>query len=84
MEFFEVYAGFLPLLFAVVGLFLLSLIAPKQKIDTPEAAKDIETPFVEEGSEVGVIFGTKVKKDAYVVWKGDLRIVAVRKKSGKK
>ncbi|WP_165856725.1 hypothetical protein [Marinobacter sp. JSM 1782161] len=45
---------------------------------------DISAPTAEEGKEIPVLFGTRDIESANVVWYGDLRTVAIKKKGGKK
>lgn len=67
----------------VIG-FLVSLLAPKPQSAPPPGIGEIKAPTAEEGREIPVLFGTKEIKSPNVVWYGDIRIVAIRKKGGKK
>jgi predicted phage tail protein len=62
------------------------LLAPKPKTQDAVAANlgDFQVPVAEEGKEIPVLFGTRVLTGPNVVWYGDLRVVAVKKKGGKK
>jgi len=44
----------------------------------------IESPTAEEGREIPVLFGMREIKGPNVVWYGDIRTVAIKKKGGKK
>lgn len=44
----------------------------------------VESPTAEEGRSIPVLFGTRVIKSVNVVWYGDIRTEAIRKKGGKK
>jgi len=44
----------------------------------------VEAPTAEEGRAIPVLFGTRWIKQTNVVWYGDIRTEAVRKKGGKK
>lgn len=71
-----------------VALFVVSLVlawllrpeAPKQ--DGPTELDP--GPTAEEGDVIPVLFGTRDIEGINVVWYGDTRIVAVKKKGGKK
>lgn len=65
---------------------LSSLLAPKPKVNTPKPAGlgDIDVPVAEVGKSIPVLFGTRELKNMNVVWYGDLKTVAIKKKGGKK
>jgi hypothetical protein len=44
----------------------------------------VESPTAEEGRAIPVLFGTRWIKQTNVVWYGDIKTEAVRKKGGKK
>lgn len=44
----------------------------------------VESPTAEEGRAIPVLFGTRVISSVNVVWYGDIRTEAVKKKGGKK
>lgn len=72
-----------------VALFVASLVIsyaamPKPESQTEKLAGTVEGPTADEGREVPVLFGTRDIKSANVVWYGDVRAVAIRKKGGKK
>lgn len=58
-------------------------LAPKPQQPTI-APGQIEAPVASEDKPIPVLFGTRVIKGANVVWYGDLRVVPIRKKGGKK
>ena len=57
---------------------------PKQESDPPVGLDSIQTPTAEIGREIPVLFGTRKIEGPNVVWYGDLRTVAIKKKGGKK
>lgn len=59
-------------------------LAPKPQNQKPAAFEDLQVPTAEEGGEIPVLFGTRDLRSPNVVWYGDLRTVAIRKKGGKK
>lgn len=70
------------------GLFVLSLIlqfalAPKVDAPKPAGLGDIKAPTAEAGREIPVLFGRRKITGPNVVWYGDLRVTAVKKKSKK-
>lgn len=54
---------------------------PQQK---PAALGDFNFPTADESRAIPVVFGTVKIADPNVVWYGDLKTVAIRKKGGKK
>jgi hypothetical protein len=70
-----------------VGLQILSyLLAPKPKVNTPKPAGlgDIDVPVAEVGKTIPVLFGTRELKNINVLWYGNLKTIAIKKKGGKK
>lgn len=57
---------------------------PKTQTQPPAGLGDFKVPTAEEGREIPVLFGTRDIDAPNVVWYGDLRTVAIRKKGGKK
>lgn len=68
----------------VVALVVSFSMMPKPQSQKPAGLGDFQVPTAEEGREIPVIFGTVDIKGPNVVWYGDLRTVAIRKKGGKK
>ena len=68
----------------VVALVVAYAMAPKPQSQPPAGLGDIQAPTAEEGREIPVLFGTRRLKGPNVVWYGDLRTEAIRKKGGKK
>jgi len=68
--------------FIVAALIAVAL-TPKPQIQnqTPEQFK---VPKTGEGEEIPVLFGTRDVRSPNVVWYGDIKTVAIRKKGGKK
>lgn len=57
---------------------------PKPETRPPAGLDEIQLPTAEVGREIPVLFGTRKISGPNVVWFGDLRTVAVKKKGGKK
>ncbi|ABI59703.1 hypothetical protein [Nitrosomonas eutropha] len=67
----------------VVALAISVAFQPKSQNQSPTAGQ-VEAPTAEEGRAIPVLFGTRDIKQANVVWYGDLKTVAIKKKGGKK
>lgn len=75
---------FFALLFVgAIGVGLM-LGGPKIQNQKPAGLGDITAPVAEEGIEIPVLFGTRDFNGPNVVWYGDLKVVAIKKKGGKK
>ena len=68
----------------VVALVVGYAMIPKPQSQPPAGLGDIKAPTAEEGREIPVLFGTRDIEGPNVVWYGDLKTVAIRKKGGKK
>lgn len=68
----------------VVALVVAYAYAPKPQSQPPAGLGDVKVPTAEEGREIPVLFGTRYIEGPNVVWYGDLKTVAIRKKGGKK
>lgn len=69
----------------VASLVISYALRPKPPGPTPPATlSEINVPTAEEGGEIPVVFGSPLIKSANVVYYGNLRVVAIRKKGGKK
>lgn len=68
----------------VVSLVAAYSMMPKPQSAPPAGIGEIQAPTAEEGREIPVLFGTREIKGPNIVWYGDLKAVAVRKKGGKK
>lgn len=68
----------------VVALVASYAMMPKPQNAKPAGLADIQAPTAEDGREIPVLFGTRDINGPNVVWYGDLRTVAIRKKGGKK
>lgn len=68
----------------VVALVVAHAAMPKPQSQPPAGLGDVKAPTAEEGREIPVLFGTRDLDGPNVVWYGDLRTVAIRKKGGKK
>lgn len=68
----------------VVALVVAYAATPKPQSQPPAGLGDIKAPTAEEGREIPVLFGTRDIEGPNVVWYGDFRAVAIRKKGGKK
>lgn len=72
-----------------IAVFIVALVVsyatmPKPQSQPPAGLGDIKVPTAEEGREIPVLFGTRDLESPNVVWYGDLKTVAIRKKGGKK
>lgn len=65
----------------VVSFAISAIFQPKAQ---SPAVGQVEAPTAEEGRAIPVLFGTRDIKQANVVWYGDLRVSAIKKKGGKK
>lgn len=68
----------------IVALVVSYAMTPKPQSQPPAGLGDIKAPTAEEGREIPVLFGTRDLESPNVVWYGDLKTVALRKKGGKK
>jgi hypothetical protein len=57
-------------------------LAPKPPEQRPPAVRDVEVPTAEAGKPIPVVFGTILLKSPNIVWYGDLKYKAIKKKSG--
>lgn len=68
-------------LVAIVAAYAL---APKQQSAKAVGLGEFQVPTASIGREIPVLFGTRKLSGPNVVWYGDLRAVAIKKKGGKK
>ena len=68
----------------VVSLVLSYALAPKPPVPKPPALSDFDIPTAEEGRNIPWVFGEGWIKGFNVVWYGDLYLVPVKSKGGKK
>jgi hypothetical protein len=68
----------------VVALVVAYATMPKPQSQPPAGLGAVKAPTAEEGREIPVLFGTRDLEGPNVVWYGDFRAVAIRKKGGKK
>jgi hypothetical protein len=68
----------------IVALVVAYSMAPKPQTQPPQGLGDVKVPTAEEGREIPVLFGTRHIEGPNVVWYGDIKTVAIRKKGGKK
>lgn len=67
----------------IVALVVAFAMAPNAQQQSA-AIQEVEAPTAEEGRAIPVLFGTRDIKGPNVVWYGDVKAVAIRKKGGKK
>lgn len=72
-----------------LGLMVISAViqyalAPKPPSPKPASINDVNAPVAEEGKPVPVVFGTVYLRAPNVLWFGDFRSSAIKKKGGKK
>ncbi len=65
----------------IISAALQAAMAPK-----PEAPKPgkLDVPVADEGRNNRVAFGTNIDKSANIIWYGDARTKAIKKRGGKK
>lgn len=68
---------------ALVALVVGYALAPKPQSQNTTVG-NVQSPTAEEGGNIPVLFGTRDIKGANVVWCGDIKTVAIKKKGGKK
>lgn len=73
-------------LWAVVGFVVAYAFAPRTESpqQKPASITDFNFPTADESRAIPVVFGTVRVADPNVVWYGDLRTRAIRKKGGGK
>lgn len=67
----------------IVALVVAYAMTPKPDSQNAKVAT-ITAPTADEGREIPVLFGTRDIKQSNVVWYGDIKTVAIKKKGGKK
>lgn len=67
----------------VVSLIVSYALRPKPVIPKPASLGDFDIPMAELGRAVPVVFGTMVLRSPSVIWYGDLRTTAIKKKQKK-
>lgn len=72
-----------------VAVFVASLVisyatGPKGENPRKVRAASVEAPTAQEGLPIPMLFGTRVNRQPNIVWFGDIRTSAIRKKGGKK
>ena len=68
----------------VITTVIGSLLAPRPQKPAAPSAGNLEVPVAEAGKPIPVLFGTRIIRQANVVWYGDLVADPIRKKGGKK
>lgn len=68
---------------ALVALVVGYALAPKPQNQNAQVGT-VEAPTATEGLEIPVLFGTRDLNGPNVVWYGDVKTVAIKKKGGKK
>ena len=67
----------------IVALVVAFAMAPNAQQQSP-TIQEVEAPTAEEGRAIPVLFGTRDIKGPNVVWYGDVKAVAIKKKGGSK
>ena len=67
----------------IVALVIAFAMMPKPESQNAKVGT-IDGPTATEGREIPVLFGTRVIKQANIVWYGDIKTIALKKKGGKK
>jgi len=68
----------------VVALVVAYATMPKPQSTPPPGLNELNVPTAEEGREIPVLFGTRELNAPNVVWYGDIQLVPIKKKGGKK
>jgi hypothetical protein len=68
----------------VATLVLAYAFMPKPQTQKPPGMNEVQAPTAEVGREIPVLFGTRDIEGPNVVWYGDIRLVAIKSKGGKK
>jgi hypothetical protein len=68
----------------VAMLILSFVLMPKPQTQKPPGVNELTAPTAEVGREIPVLFGTRDMDAPNVVWYGDIKIKALKKKGGKK
>lgn len=68
----------------VVALVLAFAFALKPPTQKPPGIEEVKAPTAEEGREIPVLLGTRMMRAPNVVWYGDIRLVPIKSKGGKK
>jgi hypothetical protein len=66
----------------IISLIVSIALSPRPQKPKAAALEDFDVPVAEEDREVGVLFGTQKLTAPNVCWYGDLRVKAIRKRSG--
>jgi hypothetical protein len=68
----------------VVTSLIAQALAPRPPAPRPAALDDVQAPTADDGREIPVVFGTVWLNGPNVLWFGDLRTTAIRRRGGKK
>jgi hypothetical protein len=71
----------------IIGLILTAigfLLRPKPEPPKPNTLDDFDVPVTKEGAEVGKVYGTVWIDAPQIVWYGDFKAEAIKKKEPKK
>lgn len=73
----------------IIAVFVATLVLayafmPKPQVAKPPGMNEVTAPTAEVGREIPVLFGTRDIEGPNVVWYGDIRLVAIKSKGGKK
>lgn len=71
------------IIFIVALVIGATAMSPKSRSQPPAGLGDFKVPTAEEGREIPVLFGTRDCEGPNVVWYGDLRVIPIKKKTGK-
>lgn len=68
----------------IVASFVSAALAPKPPPPKPASLSDFDVPTAEQGRPIPVVFGTVTITGPNVIWYGNLKTKAIKKKGGKK
>lgn len=75
---------FIQIVIMLVSSYVAWALAPKPPAPKPASLDDFDVPKAEEGTPIGVVFGTWIVKSPHLVWWGDLDSDPIKTKSSKK
>ena len=69
---------------AIISAYVSWALAPKPPAPKPATMDDFDVPKAEEGTPIGVVFGSVIIKAPTLAWWGDLSTEKIKTKQGKK
>lgn len=72
------------LIWFIISLAVSYALRPKPVVPKAAGLADIQVPNIEEGKNIGMVFGTVILKSPSVVTYSDLKTTAIKSSGGKK